>query len=40
MVGIMPIQLPPGIKVDDLGLDGSETFDILASPTWRQGRKW
>ena len=29
MVGIIPIQLPPGVTVDSLGLDGSETFDII-----------
>ncbi len=29
MVGIIPIQLPPGVTVDSLNLDGSETFDIL-----------
>lgn len=29
MVGIIPIQLPPGITVDGLRLDGSETIDIV-----------
>ncbi|ABL88737.1 aconitase [Pyrobaculum islandicum DSM 4184] len=29
MVGIIPIQLPPGVTVDSLKLDGSETFDII-----------
>jgi aconitate hydratase len=29
MVGIIPIQLPPGVTVDSLNLDGSETFDIV-----------
>ncbi|ACB39553.1 aconitate hydratase AcnA [Pyrobaculum neutrophilum] len=29
MVGILPIQLPPGVTVDSLRLDGTETFDIL-----------
>lgn len=28
MVGIVPIQLPPGVTVDSLGLDGSEVIDI------------
>jgi aconitate hydratase len=29
MVGIIPIQLPPGVTVNILNLDGSETFDIV-----------
>nr|KJR74310.1 MAG: aconitate hydratase [Thermoproteus sp. AZ2] len=29
MVGIIPIQLAEGYTVDKLGLDGSETFDIV-----------
>ncbi|MEL9990110.1 MAG: aconitate hydratase AcnA [Thermoproteus sp.] len=29
MVGVVPIQLPPGVTVDSLALDGSETIDIV-----------
>ncbi|ABO08230.1 aconitate hydratase AcnA [Pyrobaculum calidifontis] len=39
MVGIVPIQLPPGVKVDDLGLDGSETFDILGLSDLAPGKE-
>ncbi|MGC9049648.1 aconitate hydratase AcnA [Pyrobaculum sp.] len=29
MVGIIPIQLPQGVTVDSLGLEGSETIDVV-----------
>jgi aconitate hydratase len=29
-MGILPLQLPAGVRADTLGLDGSETFDIIS----------
>ncbi|MEM4422948.1 aconitate hydratase AcnA [Pyrobaculum sp.] len=39
MVGIIPIQLPPGVTVDSLGLDGTETFDIMGLSELAPGKE-
>lgn len=39
MVGIIPIQLPPGITVDSLGLDGSETIDVVGLADLAPGKE-
>ncbi|AFA39759.1 aconitate hydratase 1 [Pyrobaculum oguniense TE7] len=39
MVGIIPIQLPPGVSVDSLGLDGTETFDIMGLSELAPGKE-
>ena len=39
MVGIVPIQLPPGVTVESLGLDGSETFDIVGLSELAPGKE-
>ncbi|HZY03514.1 MAG TPA: aconitate hydratase, partial [Anaeromyxobacteraceae bacterium] len=37
-MGVLPVQLPEGVSAQTLGLDGSETFDLLgiAKPKPRQ----
>jgi aconitate hydratase len=39
MVGIVPIQLPPGVTVDSLGMDGSETVDVLGLEDLAPGKE-
>ena len=39
MVGIVPIQLPPGVTVDSLGMDGSETVDVLGLANLAPGKE-
>jgi len=39
MVGIVPIQLPPGVTADSLGMDGSETVDVLGLEDLAPGKE-
>ncbi len=39
MVGIVPIQLPPGVTVDGLRLDGSETIDVVGLENLAPGKE-
>ncbi len=39
MVGIVPIQLPPGVTVDSLKLDGSETIDVAGLEDLAPGKE-
>ncbi|MGC9170603.1 MAG: aconitate hydratase AcnA [Thermoproteus sp.] len=39
MVGIVPIQLPQGVTVDSLKLDGSETIDVIGLKDLAPGKE-
>ncbi|MGC8583619.1 MAG: aconitate hydratase AcnA [Thermoproteus sp.] len=39
MVGIVPIQLPQGVTVDSLKLDGSETIDVMGLDDLAPGKE-
>ncbi|MGC9118034.1 MAG: aconitate hydratase AcnA [Thermoproteus sp.] len=39
MVGIVPIQLPQGVTVDSLKLDGSETIDVIGLEDLAPGKE-
>ncbi|MGC8973543.1 MAG: aconitate hydratase AcnA [Thermoproteus sp.] len=39
MVGIVPIQLPQGVTVDSLKLDGSETIDVMGLEDLAPGKE-
>jgi len=38
MMGVLPIEFPPGQDSDSLGLDGTETFDIAVDDTLTPGQ--
>jgi aconitate hydratase len=36
-MGVLPLQFPQGQSADDLGLDGTETFDIVGVEQLNEG---